>query len=166
MEAGLLHAYYVTKQICTSRLVAVALTHTRTQFLWVHLYCSHNHQHDLHDHFVVITVLFLLHLNCCSSVLCHCLLTDCFILRVCAKTTRDLKHISVVRRCGCALLYLPKLKPVLSQFLERGVFICHCAVGSECESVCALQLGDSLGGNLMKVSIWEDDVCHYNWNVL
>jgi len=46
---------------------------------------------------------------------------------------RDLKHISVAQRCGCALVFLPKVKLVLSLYLERGVFICYtyCVGGSE-----------------------------------
>jgi hypothetical protein len=51
------------------------------------------------------------------------------------KTARDTKHICVAQRCGCAGIFLAKIKPVLSQFLEPGVFIHCCAVGTECEGV-------------------------------
>ena len=44
------------------------------------------------------------------------------MLRVFDKTARDLKHISVSQRCGCALVILPMVKPVLSQYLERSLF--------------------------------------------
>jgi len=33
-------------------------------------------------------------------------LTDCYNLRVCAKTARDLKLISVAQRCGAVLVFL------------------------------------------------------------
>jgi len=46
------------------------------------------------------------------------------------KTALDLQHISVAQRCVCALLYIPKLKLVLSQFLEPGVFIYYLTAGS------------------------------------
>ena len=56
--------FVTSLNICTRRIVTVALTHTRTQFLWVHLYCSHDHQHDLHDRLREITVL----LRLCSNI--------------------------------------------------------------------------------------------------
>ncbi len=46
---------------------------------------------------------------------------------------RDIWSISVLyRRCGCALVCLPNVKPVLLQYLELGVFIWYWAVQSDC----------------------------------
>jgi hypothetical protein len=51
------------------------------------------------------------------------------------KIARELNHISVAQGCGCALLFLPKIKPVSQQYLKPGVFISYCADESETVNV-------------------------------
>jgi len=64
-----------------------------------------------------------------------------YSLTECDKTSRDVNNMSVAQRCGCALAFLPKAKPVLSRYLERIVFTCYSAVGTECESVNCVTFG-------------------------
>ena len=102
---------------------------TDTQLLWVHLYCSLDHQHDLQDHFEEIIVLLLLYQT--GLVLIMSLHVNKLIVVVCAKTALHLKNISFAQKCSSVLLFLPKVKPVLSHFLEPGVFICYSAAVSK-----------------------------------
>ena len=63
-------------------------------------------------------------------------------------TVWDLKLISVPQRCACAFVYLPKFRPVLSQYLEQVVFICYSAAGSESLNVqCVTFAWQSCGSN-------------------
>jgi hypothetical protein len=54
---------------------------------------------------------------------------------------QDLKLISAGQRCACALVYLPKFKPVLSQYLDQVVFICYSAASSESLNVECVMFG-------------------------
>jgi hypothetical protein len=62
-------------------------------------------------------------------------------MHVCDKTAADLKHMSVAQRCGFAFVYLPQVKPGLSQYLERGAFICYCAADKNLKELSVLFLG-------------------------
>jgi len=167
MEPAIRHIYYVTKQISTSRLYTAALTPTGTQLLWVHLYCSQDHQHDLHDHFGEITLLCF-----CIKPVYVCIMSLHVIklldIYVCAKTALDLKHICVAQNCCSVLLFVPKVKPVVSHFLEWGVFICYCAEGSEYERVkCVMFEWHFCGENEWRLifgKIWYGIITKYSSN--
>jgi hypothetical protein len=124
METVLRHILYVTKQICTRRLFTVALTHTGTQFLWVHLYCSHDQQHDLHDYFGITTVLLLLYSDRFTSVSYPYWLTDLLATNNMSSTCTISEAYLVFHRWASPYVFLPKVEACRIALLEtRCVYI-------------------------------------------